>query len=105
MRINEFTDLATIAEVMEIQNTLKGMRIAISGHLGRNRQDVVKIIEMAGGVFHDSVKINTTHLLTNQDWTAGSTVGKVSTKFEKARRLGIKMITEKDFYDQICGSE
>lgn len=103
-RINEFTDLATIAEVMEIGDTLKGKSICVSGHLGRPRQDIKKLIEMAGGEFNDTLTGFTTHLLTNADWTKGSTVGKVSSKYAKAARYGVKIINEKQFYDILCSS-
>ena len=102
-RINEFTDLATIAEVMEIEGVLKGKRICITGHLGRPRKDIVKLIEMAGGEFHDSVKWNTTHMLTNGDWNPNSTTGKVSSKYTKARQYGVDFINEKQFYNILCG--
>jgi NAD-dependent DNA ligase len=100
-RINEFTSLGEIAEVMADSSSLRGMRIAITGHLGRPRADVARIIEMAGGVFQDRVAGDTTHLLTNSDWSEGSVFGK-STKYMKAKRMGVRMISEKDFYDILC---
>ena len=104
-RINEFTSLGEIAEIMEISGTLTGKKICVTGHMGRKREDIKKLIKMAGGEFHDSVKWNTTYLLTNSDWTPGSTNGKVSSKFVKAQRQGIKFISEQVFYDMLCASQ
>lgn len=101
-RINEFTDMATIVEIMEVSDTLRGKNICITGHLGRPRKDIVNIIGLAGGVFHNSVKWNTDLLLTNADWT--NAAGNVASKFQKAIQKGVKTISEKDFYDLICGS-
>jgi len=102
MRVNEYTNLAEIAQVMEIRNVLQGKRICVTGHLGRPRQEIAKIIGMADGVFHERIQYDTTHLLTNADWNAGSTAGKVSSKFIKAQKNGVKFINEKDFYDLLC---
>jgi NAD-dependent DNA ligase len=104
MRVNEFTNLADIAQVMEIQGVLTGKRICITGHLGRPRIEIIRIIEMAGGEFHDTIRPTTSYLLTNSDWNAGSTAGKVSSKFARARKNGVKIIDEKQFYDMLCGT-
>lgn len=101
-RINEFTDMATIVEVMEIFNVLRGRSICISGHLGRPRKEIVDIIERAGGIFHSSIKYTTDFLLTNADWT--NTANGVASKYQKATKKGVKIINEKDFYDLICES-
>lgn len=107
-RVNEFTDLATVIEVMEVKDCLKDAKICITGHLGRPRQDIEKLIRTAGGEVHTSIKWSTTHLLTNADWTAGSTHGgsvgkkKVSSKYAEACRYKVKIISEKDFYDILC---
>ena len=110
-RVNEMTDMAEVASVMLDSSTaLKGKKICITGHLGKTRDEIVKLIESAGGVFHDGIKWDTTHLLTNADWNANSVHGqlggkKVSSKFEKARRQGIKIINERQFYDLLVAAD
>lgn len=100
-RNNEMTKLGEVAEVMlEGSSALKGMRICISGHLGRPRKDIAALITGAGGIFHDNVKYDTTHLLTNQDWNANSVQGK-SSKFLDAKRFRVKVINESTFYDML----
>jgi len=102
-RINEHTDLASIIEVMEVQNALKGRRFSITGHLGRPRKEIVAIIKQAGGYFDKAPNYNTTYLITNLDWNEGSTVCKgASNKLLKARELGVKIISEAKFYEMIC---
>lgn len=105
-RVNAMTDMSVIAEVMEVRDAFKGMKICITGHLGRKREDIVKLIESGGGVFHDNIKAwNTTHLLTNADWTKNSINGKVSGKFAKAQQYRIKIISEQQFYDMMLAAE
>lgn len=99
-RNNEFTQLAEVVEVMEVpQNCLKGKRICITGHLGKPRGEIARIIEQGGGVFHETVKYDTTHLLTNSDWT--TTKGRVSSKFAKAKTYGCKFINEAEFFQML----
>ena len=101
-RINEMTDLATIIEVMEVQNALRGKRFSITGHLGRPRKEIVAIIEQAGGNFDKAPVWGTTYLITNNDWNKGSTIKKgASKKLLKAQEQGIKIISEQAFYDMI----
>lgn len=110
-RVNEMTDMAEVASVMiDSSSVLRGKKICITGHLGKTRGEIVKLIESAGGEFHDSIKWDTTHLLTNEDWNANTVHGraggkKVSSKFEKARRQGVKVINEKAFYDLLIAAD
>ena len=101
-KVTEQTNTAVVLEMMEVQNALRGKRVSITGHLGRKRDDIVKIIEMAGGTFEKEPRWGTTYLVTNADFNAGSTVlpGK-SKKLLKARELGVKIISEAEFYDLI----
>lgn len=100
-RINEMTDMATIIEVMEVTDAFKGKSFSITGHLGRKREDIVKIIEVAGGTFHKEPAWNTTYLITNSDWTAKTVKPGASRKFEKAKRNGTRIISEQQFYDML----
>ncbi len=98
-RHNERTDLIDIIEVMEISGEpLKHMRICITGHLAKPRNEIIKLILLSGGQFHKTVSRDTTHLLTNEDW---GSVNSVSKKFAKARQYGVKIITEDQFLDLI----
>ncbi len=102
-RISHLTDMATIVEVMEVQNALKSKRFSITGHLGRPRKEIVAIIEQAGGIFDKSPIWGTHYLITNNDWNKGSTIRKgASRKLLKAQENGIKIISEQVFYDMIC---
>jgi NAD-dependent DNA ligase len=103
-RNNEFTKLADVVEVMEVPvGCLKGKRICITGHLGKPRQEIARIIEQGGGIFHDTVKYDTTHLLTNADWT--TTKGSTSSKYQKARSYGCKFINEAEFFAMLTAVE
>lgn len=93
-RVNEFTDLAEVILVMEPERKLRGKAFSITGHLGRPRKDVIKIIEMAGGVFEKTVTWGVHYLVTNEDWTNQSG----SIKFRKAKDYGVMIISEADFY-------
>ncbi len=111
-RINSMTDMATVVEVMEVTDVLKGKRFSISGHLGRVRQEVVSIITQAGGYFDKAPVYGTHYLICNMDWTEGSTVrSNASRKLLKAREMGTTVITEAQFYDmlmtsdEVCASE
>jgi len=101
-RVNENTPIATVIEVMEVQNALKRKRFSITGHLGRPRKDIVAIIEQAGGIFDKTPVWGTHYLITNLDWNTGSTVRKgASRKLLKAMNKGIKIISERQFYDML----
>jgi len=102
---NEFTDLWAVVEVMEVTNAFRGKSFSITGHLGRKRDDVVKIIEQAGGTFHKAPEWGTTYLITNRDWNAGSTVrAGASRKLLKAQKNGTKIITEEEFCNMLIAS-
>jgi BRCT domain type II-containing protein len=93
---------ATVLDVMEITGVLKGKSFSVSGHLGLSRNQVVGIIERAGGVFHKTPTYYTTFLVTNADWNAGSTIASgTSRKLEAAKRNGTKIISEAALYDMI----
>lgn len=100
-RINDCTPLADVIAVMEPGNALRGKRFSITGHLGRVRDEVVKIIEECGGHYDKSPAWGTNYLITNADWTPGSIHGSKSNKLKKAENMGIKIISEQRFYDMI----
>lgn len=100
-RINSMTDMATIIEVMEVTDAFKGKRFSITGHLGRPREDIVKIIETAGGTFEKEPRWGTHYLITNADWTAKTVSPSASRKFLKAKNNGVKIISEAQFYEML----
>ena len=101
MRVNENTDLATVIEIMEPGNALRGKRFSITGHLGRKRDDVIKIIEECGGSFEKQPTYGVHYLITNADWNAGAVKGGKSNKLRKAEANGTKIISEAKFYEMI----
>lgn len=101
-RVNSMTDMALVIETLEPAGALRGKRVSFTGHLGRPRKDLIKLVELAGGVFDEQPQYWTTYLVTNRDWNAGSTVRKnKSLKLIKAERNGTKIISEEEFYDLI----
>lgn len=75
---------------------LEGMVFVITGDLENyaNRDELVKVIEENGGKVSSSVSKNTTYLINN-DLLSNST------KNKKAKELGVKIISEKDFEELI----
>ncbi len=113
-RINEFTDLGLIAEILEVEGSLTRKRygreyplvFSISGHLGRPRKDMIALIAQAGGEFRATPSRDyTDFLITNNDWNKGSTHGRLSAKVRKAQRAGVPIISEQEFYDMLMPSE
>jgi len=72
---------------------LKGMTFCVTGVLSKKREDVHADIRAAGGVVHDGVKKDTTHLV------AGDKTGKA--KLDQARKYGTKVIGESELYAMI----
>jgi len=75
---------------------LAGKRVCVTGKLSRPRSDFQQDIEAAGGHFVTSVGKNTDILITGAD------VGK--TKLDAARKLGTRIVDEKDFAQLVGGS-
>lgn len=65
---------------------------AISGKLSKPRHEFVKIIEQTGAYFHTSITKQTAYLVTGE--STGS-------KIEKAIKLGVKRISEEEFWELI----
>lgn len=102
---NDFTDLWAVVDVMEVTNAFRGKSFSITGHLGRKREDIVAIIERAGGRFDKNPDYGTTYLITNRDWNARSTVRTgASKKLLKAQRNGTKIISEEEFCNMLIES-
>lgn len=75
-------------------NKLNNEKICITGELSTKRSEIEKIIKDNGGVVVSSVSSNTTYLLTNE-------TDSTSSKFKKAKELGIKIISENEFLKKL----
>ena len=74
-------------------NRFEGMTFVLTGALDKyTRKDAENIIEKFGGKTSSSVSKNTTYVLSGED--SGS-------KLEKAQKLGVTIISEKDFDEMI----
>lgn len=79
-------------EIAQESNKLAGKAICITGSTNVKRSDLVKIIKANGGEWKSSINKETTHLII-----ADPT--KVSSKTNKASNLGIKLISEEEFFE------
>ena len=75
---------------------LSNMVFAITGSLlfFRNRSDIQNTIEKYGGKFSETINKRTTMLINND-------INSKSSKNIKAKTMGIKIITEKEFINMI----
>lgn len=80
----------TLAEKKETK--ISGKKFCITGPLSRKRSEIEEMIRGGGGVNTGSVSKNTDFLVTNEDESSSS-------KFQKAKKLGVTIITENDLYD------
>jgi DNA ligase (NAD+) len=76
-------------------SAIAGMTWVITGTLSRPRDEIAEMIVERGGKVSGSVSKKTNYLLTGEE--AGS-------KLEKAKKLGVKVIGEKDFRRLISSS-
>lgn len=103
---SEEAKTAVILDVLDIVNALKGKTFSITGHLGRPRKEIIEIIRKCGGHFEERPKWGVNYLITNLDWNANTTVQpKKSSKLIDAERQGIKVISEKAFYEMIIAED
>ena len=79
-----------------VPQSLQGMTFVVTGTLaGFTREEVKNFIQERGGKVVDSVSRNTTYVVVGQD--AGS-------KLDKARQLGVKILSEDDLRQLASGS-
>ncbi len=103
-RKNERTNAIVVAEVMEAgaeTKPLKGKSFSITGHLAKRREDIVALIEQAGGRFDKTPNFHTTYLISNLDWSATTVSPGTSRKLEAARQNGTKVISEAVFLEML----
>jgi DNA ligase (NAD+) len=74
------------------ENTLEGKSIVITGTLKtfKNRAELQRVIETAGGKVVSAVSKNTSYLINND-------IESTSAKNQTAKRLGVPIITEEEF--------
>lgn len=79
----------------ETNNNLEGITVCITGKLNlyKNRAALQEAIEAAGGKVSSSVSGKTNYLINND-------ITSTSSKNLTAQKLGVKIITEQDFFDQ-----
>ena len=75
------------------EQSLEGKSIVITGTLThfKNRAELQKVIEAAGGKVVGSVSKNTSYLINND-------IESTSAKNQTAKRLGVPIISEEDFF-------
>ncbi len=78
------------------EGPLSGYKFCITGELTMPRIDFEKLIKKNGGVMVSSVSKNTSYLITNEEESSSS-------KFVKAKDLGIPIINEKKILKMIEG--
>ena len=84
-------------ELVEKGNAFAGQKVVLTGSLAKyKRSEAQKLIEEHGGEVSGSVSKNTTLVLAGEE--AGS-------KLDKARALGIKIISESEFEDMLAAGE
>ena len=71
------------------EGPLQGMKFCITGELSQPRSEIEKKIKLSGGLLVNSVSKNTNYLVTNEKESSSS-------KFIKAKELGIKIISEEE---------
>lgn len=101
-RETQQSDEARTLQVLEISPTkhTRGKRICFTGHLGLARSEYQRIVEDAGMRFEKTVGYGLHYLCTNGDWTPGSLKGATkSKKLQKAEKLGVKIIGEKQLLE------
>ncbi len=83
-------------EISSGEGPLTSQKFCITGELSMPRAEFEKLIKKNGGVMVSSVSKNTTHLITNEKDSQSS-------KFVKAKELGISIKTEQEILQMIEG--
>lgn len=79
-----------LKDIEKVSDKLNGKSIIISGNFSISREEIKKMIEENGGKNVSSISLKTDYLL------AGENMGPA--KLQKARGLGVQIITEEEFY-------
>lgn len=93
---SEILDLASVLDLRKpVGGPLSGRSFCITGATSRPRKAVQKDILAAGGLVKESVVKGLSFLVTNEDASFGSS------KMQKARKLGVSVVTESDLYSML----
>ncbi len=95
--IDELLKLGVKVKADEVnlgEGPLKNLKFCITGELSMGRSDFEKLIKKNGGVMVTSVSKNTNYLITNETESSSS-------KFVKAKDLGILIISEEELLKMI----
>ena len=76
-----------------VSNLLEGMNILVTGNFSVSRDEIKGLIEANSGKAVSSLSSKTTYMI------AGDKSG--PSKMQKAEKLGVKVISEEDFYKMI----
>lgn len=82
-------------EIISVEGPLKNLKFVITGKMpsGISRNDLSKLIKEKGGQTYDSMS-------KSIDYLIAATKDSTSSKFKKAEKLNIKIITETEFYNK-----
>jgi DNA ligase (NAD+) len=97
--IRELQALGVFLKADEInsgEGPLMGLKFCITGELSMNRGEFEKVIKKNGGIMVSSVSKNTSFLITNE-------IDGSSSKFVKAKALGVPIINEQELIKMIEG--
>ena len=83
-----------VDEINTGEGSLKDLKFCITGELSLPRSDIEKMIKKNGGIVVSSVSKNTSYLVTNE-------IESTSSKFIKAKTLGVPIKTEKDLLSML----
>ncbi|MBI2521406.1 MAG: NAD-dependent DNA ligase LigA [Bdellovibrio sp.] len=92
--IDKLLKLGFIIEKSETNDILGGKVFALTGELSIKRNEFEELVRKNGGIVSNSVSKNTDFLVSNEKESSSS-------KFEKAKKIGVPIISEHDFYKMI----
>lgn len=103
---DNFEEFKTLVSILNFEQTskqtgtnLNGMKFVITGSVNKykNRDELANVITSNGGIVQSSVNKETIYLINND-------VNSTSSKNNKAKELGVKIISEDDFI-QLLGTK
>lgn len=91
-----YVEILDEEEKETVEGNLSGYSFCFTGASSKPRKELWKMVEENGGIIHESCKKDTDYLVM-------ADVNSTSTKAQKARKNGTKLITEEEFYS-LCGN-
>ena len=95
-RLSISNDMVVVVQTSEKTVSLEGLTFVITGsvHIFKSRNALKEKIESMGGKASGSVSSKTSYLISNEPSTSSKSV--------KASKLGVPVITEKEFVSKFC---